>query len=158
MPELVRPASRGHASSPISHYSVTVPTESLPRFTISRLLMAGPQQRLFYSPAIERSELVFFNLVFSRLTSCSETGLGPPLSRREVGDAYLPPKAGGHQKAKGAAMKGQRPGKPQHQMTYRLVAGARGHGTLDHLFGSHGRHGHGLEEWPANGNHVPRLE
>jgi hypothetical protein len=64
----------------------------------------------------------------------------------------------GPEKRRGAGLKASAPGKLQHQMTLLLIAGARGHRALDHLFGSHGRHGHGLEEWPANGNHVPRLQ
>src|SRR5438046_4243106 len=64
---------------------------------------------------------------------------------------------GGHRKSEGRRHESQRPRGGSTSNDLLLVAGARRHGALDHLFGSHGRHGHGVEEWPANGNHVPRL-
>jgi len=64
---------------------------------------------------------------------------------------------GGHRKSEGRRHESQRPRGGSTSDDLLLVAGARRHGALDHLFGSHGRHGHGVEEWPANGNHVPRL-
>src|SRR5437879_1707227 len=58
-------------------------------------------------------------------------------------------------KSEGRWHESQRPNGTATSDDLRLVAAAR---ALDHLFGSHSRHGHGLEEWPANGNHVPRLQ
>src|SRR2546421_1921872 len=70
----------------------------------------------------------------------------------------LPPQKATTRKAKGAGMKASAPRKAATSDDLLLVAGTRRHGALDHLFSSHGWRGHGPEEWPANGNRVPRLE
>src|SRR5258708_7890020 len=73
-------------------------------------------------------------------------------------DFHLPAIEHARRTSEGRWHESQRPRGTATSDDLLLVAGAIGHGAIDHLFGSHGRHGHGLEEWPANGNHVPRLE